>query len=205
MSYAYLQIPVGIQFYGKVAVCYCGTIVFIPCLRKMYNDNCVDRRVYISLTKSALSETGLDWDWKTSLTLKPRPAHDHVLLLYLYFFALCRGRLTGRSGNLPTLPTASPTLVMWPQHQPPSVPWTGRIWGHGSRMVLSGVSSRQFQGYLNQWQVLLIWWIGGKQIRITCSKQDKSARSDKHTQNLTDSDRQKNWTDERQAGSRKVW
>ena len=45
-------------------------------------------------------------------TLKRRPAHDRVLLLYIYFFALCRSRLTVRSENLPTFPTASPTLVV---------------------------------------------------------------------------------------------
>ena len=46
-------------------------------------------------------------------TVKRRPAHDRVLLLYIlfYFFALCRGPLTRRLGNLPTLLTASPTLA----------------------------------------------------------------------------------------------
>ena len=37
----------------------------------------------------------------------PRPC-----ITICYFFALCRGRLTGRSGNLPNLLTASQTLIV---------------------------------------------------------------------------------------------
>ena len=53
---------------------------------------------------------GLDWDWKTSRNFEtqtgPRPCINII-----FFSALCCGRLTGRSGNLPTLPKASLTLL----------------------------------------------------------------------------------------------
>ena len=63
-------------------------------------------------------ERGQVWTGTEKQPLKRRPAHDRLLLLYI-FFALClTGRLTGRLGNIPTLPMSSPTLSavlgLWP-------------------------------------------------------------------------------------------
>ena len=54
---------------------------------------------------------GLDWNWKNGPGLWNADRPTALYYSYIYIFlALCPGRLTGRSGNLPTLPKVYTTL-----------------------------------------------------------------------------------------------